>query len=143
MIHLVDISPKIGSWELEVEETQQKYVASVPVILGRAYVFRNYRSRAFWIYHNDGAVGMGLYYDCPERESYDFCQILIDKHFQRRGYGKEAVKLVLDEMKRDGKYNKVTMCYVEGNDASRKLFEQFGFREIEKDYDEIIMEMVF
>lgn len=143
MIHLVDISPEIGTWELEVEESQKNYVASVLVILGRAYVFRNYRSRAFWIYNDDSAVGMGLYYDCPERESYDFCQILIDKHFQRRGYGKAAVKLVLDEMRKDGKFNKVTLNYVEGNDASRKLFEQFGFHEIEKEYDEIVMEMDF
>ena len=48
---------------------------------------------------------------------------------------------MLDEMRQDGKYDKVVMCYVEGNDVSRKLFEQFGFREIEVDGDGIIMEL--
>ena len=34
----------------------------------------------------------------------------------------------------------VSMCYVEGNDASRKLFEQFGFVEVSHPWDEIFME---
>ena len=43
-------------------------------------------------------------------------------------------------MKEEGKYPKVSMCYVEGNDASRKLFEQFGFVEVSHPWDEIFME---
>lgn len=122
MIRLVDIDPDIGMWELEVGESQKNYVANQTVILARAYIHRKLRSRAFWTYNDDTAVGMGLYYDCPERESYDFSQIFIDRHEQGRGYDKAAVQLVLDEMRRDSKYNKVTVCYVKGNDVSRKMF---------------------
>ena len=50
---------------------------------------------------------------------------------------KAAVGLVLDAMRDEGKYQKVSMCYVEGNDASRKLFEQFGFVEVSHPWDEI------
>ena len=33
------------------------------------------------------------------------------------------------------------LCYIEGNDAAKKLYESFGFVEIDRDEDEIIMEM--
>lgn len=146
MVTLVDadrVSLDRGSpvWELDVEESQKAYVASLPVILCRAYVFRSLRPRIFWIYSGDTPVGAALYCDCPEQESYDLSQLFIDRHYQGRGYGKAAVRLLLDEMKRDGKYGKVTMCYVEGNDASRKLFELFGFAETSHDWDEITMEL--
>ena len=60
----------------------------------------------------------------------------------RKGYGKVATKLVLDIMKQDGKYSKVVLCYIEGNDAAKKLYENFGFVEIDRDEDEIIMELI-
>lgn len=145
MVRLVDVDQVCidrGSamWDLDVAEAQKPYVASIAVILARAYIFRSLRPRVFWIYSDDTAVGMALYYDCPEQESYDFSQIFIDRHHQGRGYGKAAVRLALEEMKRDGTYRKVTVCYVEGNDASRKLFEQFGFVEISHEWDEIFLE---
>ncbi len=141
MIHLVDIDPNIGTWRLEVDALQKNYVADVVTILGRAYVHRKYRSRAFWIYQEDQAVGIGLYYDCPERNSFDLSQLFIDKRYQRHGYGKAAVGLILEEMRRDGKYSKVIMCYVEGNDASCAFFKKLGFVEIFRECDEIYMEM--
>lgn len=137
----LDIDRSSPMWELDVEDSQKPYVASIVIMLGRAYVFRTRRPRVFWIFSDDTAVGMTLFYDCPEEESYDFSQIFIDRRCQGRGYGKEAVRLVLDEMRRDGKYKKVTVCYVEGNDASRRLFEQFGFVETSHDWDEISMEV--
>lgn len=55
----------------------------------------------------------------------------------------ECQKLVFDRMKEDGKYNKVVLCYIEGNDAAKKLYEGFGFVEIDHDEDEIIMELIW
>lgn len=142
MIHLVDITP--GNWRLRlnVAESQKTSVANSAVLLARAYAYREQRSRAFVIYDEETPVGMGLYYDCPEFESYDFSQFFIDERYQGRGYGKAATKLVLDVLRLDGKYNKVSLCYIEGNNTARKLYEQFGFVEIDRDEDEIIMELV-
>ncbi len=141
MIHLMQIDHEIGSWSLEVDDSQKTYVASREVILAKAYLFRKLRTQCYWIYEDDYAVGMVLWFDDPEQESYDFSQILIDKRYQGRGYGKETVKLVLEQMRQDGKHGKVTTCYVEGNDVSRKLFEQFGFVEVSHEWDEIFMEL--
>ena len=141
MIHLVDIDP--GNWrlKLEVAESQKHYVANSAVMLARAYAYRNQRSRAFVIYDDETPVGMVLYYDLPDLECYDLSQIFIDERYQGRGYGRAATKLILDAMKQDGKFSKVDLCYIEGNDAAKKLYESFGFIEIDRDEDEIIMEL--
>ena len=141
MIHLVDIDP--GNWRLrlEVAESQKHFVANSTVMLARAYAYRDERSRAFLIYDDETPVGMGMYRDCPEMEAYDLDQIFIDARYQGRGYGKAAAKLILDTLKLDGRYRKIVLCYIEGNDAARKLYESFGFVEIDRDEDEIIMEL--
>lgn len=51
------------------------------------------------------------------------------------------MRAILDELKADGQYDKVTLCYIEGNETARKLYESFGFTETDRDEDEIIMEL--
>ena len=143
MIHLVDIDPDNWRLGLQVAQSQRKFVSSAPWLLARAYGYREYRPNAFVIYDEETPVGMGLYYDCPDLEAYNFSQLFIDERYQGRGYGKETVRLVLDAMKKDGKYSKVDLCYIEGNDAAQKLYESFGFVEIDRDEDEIVMELTF
>ena len=141
MIRLVDIDP--GNWRfpLEVSVEQKRYVASPAVLLARAYAYRNRRSRAYLVYDDDTPVGMGLYYDEPEFNRYDFSQFFIDRRYQGRGYGRAATQMILDTLKKDGRYNKVVLCYIEGNEAAKKLYESFGFQETDRDEDEIIMEL--
>ena len=142
MIYLVDINP--GNWrlDLKVAESQKTYVANSSVMLARAYAYREQRSRAFVIYDSETPIGMGMYHDCPELDAFDFSQLFIDARYQGKGYGKAATKLVLDTMRQDGKYSKVVLCYIKGNDAAKKLYESFEFVEIDRDEDEIIMELI-
>ena len=142
MIHLVDIDSSNWRLDLKVAESQKNYVASSAVMLARAYAYREQRSRAFVICDDETPIGMGMHHDCPELNAYDLSQLFIDERCQGKGYGKVATKLVLDIMKQDGKYSKVVLCYVEGNDAARKLYENFDFVEIGRDEDEIIMELI-
>lgn len=141
MVHLVDVGPDNWRLGLQVSESQKRYVTDSAGILARAYAYRDFRSRAFAICDGDTPVGMGLYYDLPDMECYDFSQIFIDERFQGNGYGKAAVKLVLEEMRQDGRFSKVDLCYIEGNLAARRLYEELGFVETERDGDEIITEM--
>ena len=142
MIYLVDIDPSNWRLDLKVAESQKNYVASSAVMLARAYAYREQRSRAFVIYDDETPVGMGMYHDCPELDAFDLSQLFIDERYQGKGYGKTSTQLVLDAMKQDGKYSKVVLCYIEGNDAAKKLYESFGFVEIDRDEDEIIMELI-
>lgn len=143
MIHLVDIDP--GNWRLglRVADSQKNYVSDSYAMLARAYAYREQRSRAFVIYDNETPVGMGMYHDCPDLDAFDLSQLFIDERYQGKGYGKAATKLVLDAMKQDGKYCKAILCYIEGNAAAKNLYESFGFEEIDRDEDEIIIELQF
>ena len=141
MVCLADIGPDNWRPGLKVAEAQRKYVSDSYAMLARAYAYRKQRSRAFVIYDDETPVGMGMYHDCPELNAYDLSQLFIDERYQGRGYGKAAVRLALDEMKADGRYDKVVLCYVEGNDAAKRFYEGFGFAETDRDEDEIIMEL--
>lgn len=142
MIRLIDIDPDNWRLGLRVAQEQEHYVANSAVMLARAYAYRKQQSRAFVIYEDETPVGMGLYYDLPDMECYDFSQFFIDARYQGKGYGKAAVKAVLDAMRKDGRYGKVDLCYIEGNNAAKKLYEGFGFVEIDRDGEEIGMELL-
>ena len=141
MIQLVDVDSKNWRIPLRVSKEQERYVANSATILARAYAYRNARSRAFFIYKEEVPVGMGLYYDDEVSGSYIFSELFIDERFQGKGFGKEATKLVLDNMKKDGKYSNVILCYIEGNKAAKELYKSYGFVETDRDEDEIIMEL--
>ena len=141
MIRLEDIDP--GNWRLDlrVADHQKEYVADRVTMLARAYAYRDCRSRAFVIYDDETPVGMAMYHDCDDLGAYDLSQLFIDERYQGRGYGKAATEIILDMMRRDGKYEKAVLCYIEGNDSAQKLYEGFGFRVCDRDEDEIIMEL--
>lgn len=144
MIRLEPVTPDNWRERLEVHPDQEKFVAPKATILARAWVYRDARSRAFMIYDGETPVGLVMYrdYEDPEENeySYDFDQLLIDARYQGRGYGTETVKQILSMMEADGKYDKVTLCYVEGNDDARRLYEKFGFVRTWDEDGEIVME---
>ena len=141
MIRLEIVDP--GNWRLglKVSESQRRFVSDDMRLLARAYAYRASRSNAYVIYNNDVPVGMALYYDCDALNAFDFSQIFIDERYQGNGFGTEAAKQILAAMKSDGKYDKVILCYVDGNDAAKSMYEKLGFHLTgERDEDEIIME---
>lgn len=141
MIHLEAVTPDNWRPGLSVSEEQKDYVAPGSGILARAWAYRDHGSRAFIICDDDNPVGMALYYDWEEGGSYDLSQLFIDSRYQGRGFGKEASRQLLRMMEEDGRYDRVTLCYIEGNDAAKGLYEELGFRPTgEADGDEIIME---
>ena len=144
MIHLKEVSPDNWKLDLAVREDQTAYVSDSNRLLARAWAYRNHRSNAYFIYNDDTAVGMALYYDYEEGLAYDFSQLFIDWRYQGKGYGSEAAKLILNLMEADGRYGKVILCYIDGNDAARRMYEKLGFSLTgESDGNEIIMEKQF
>ena len=140
MIRLEPIGPDNWREPLEVYEEQQHFVFDPNKILARAYAYREQRSQAKLIFDDETPVGMLMWYDYPEQERYIFSQLLIDKRYQHRGFGMEAARLALDEMRADGRYPKVVLCYITGNEAARTLYERLGFHPVgEPDGDENIM----
>ena len=81
----------------------------------------------FEILSDEFPVGLVYYADLPELNVYNLCQFFIDKRYQGRGYGKAALLLVLERMREEGRYKRVSVTYHEGNDVALKLYESVGF----------------
>lgn len=143
MIHLENVNPDNWRLELKVSDAQKGWVADCTTMLARAYAYRESRSRAYIVYNEAVPVGMALYYDCQELNAYDLSQLFIDERYQGNGFGIEAARQILGEMKSDGKYDRVILCYIEGNEAAKKMYEKVGFKLTgDRDENEIIMEKI-
>ena len=141
MIRLETVNPDNWRLRLKVSDAQKSFVADSATILARAYAYRESRSKAYVIYNDTLPVGMALYYDCAELNAYDLSQLFIDERYQGNGFGIEATKQILDKMKSDSKYDKVILCYIDGNEAAKNMYEKLGFKLTgDRDEDEIIME---
>ena len=141
MIRLETVNPDNWRLRLKVSDAQKSFVADSATMLARAYAYRESRSKAYVIYNDNLPVGMALYYDCAELNAYDLSQLFIDERYQGNGFGIEATKQILDKMKSDSKYDKVILCYIDGNEAARNMYEKLGFTLTgNRDEDEIIME---
>ncbi len=141
MLHLVDVDGDNWLSDLRVADSQTEYVLDPYGILARAYAYRDEGSRAFFIYNDDTPVGMGLYCSYPDLKAYELNQFFIDERYQGRGCGRAALELVLDEMRRVGRYRKVVLWYIDGDNAAENLYRQAGFRTFCHIKDEIGMEM--
>ncbi|MBS7306648.1 MAG: GNAT family N-acetyltransferase [Eubacteriales bacterium] len=141
MIRLETVNPDNWRLRLKVSDAQKSFVADSATILARAYAYRESRSKAYVIYNDTLPVGMALYYDCAELNAYDLSQLFIDERYQGNGFGIEATKQILDKMKSDSKYDKVMLCYIDGNEVAKNMYEKLGFKLTgDRDEDEIIME---
>ena len=141
MIRLETVNPDNWRLRLKVSDAQKRFVADSSTMLARAYAYRESRSKAYVIYNDNLPVGMALYYDCAELNAYDLSQLFIDERYQGNGFGIEATKQILDKMKSDSKYDKVILCYIDGNEAARNMYEKLGFTLTgDRDEDEIIRE---
>ena len=142
MIHLEPVTPDNWRLGLRVREDQRRFVSDSAGILARAYAYRHSRSCALVIYDDDLPVGMAMYYDLDACRKYNFSQFFIDRRYQGRGYGFAAASMLLQRMRDDGKYDRVCLCYIDGDDAAKGLYEKLGFCPTgETDGDEIVMEM--
>ena len=155
MLRLEQVNGK-NVWDilkLTVEEDQKNYVANNDISIIEAYtaITANGYAFPFGIYENETPVGFLMigfdiddyWDDAPSiaKGNYNLWRLMIDKAYQRRGYGKEAVQLALDFIKSFpcGKAEYCWLSYEPENEAARQLYRSFGFSETgDTDGEELI-----
>lgn len=129
MITLKSIT-KENIWDilsLEVEESQKNLVASNAVSLAQVYV--SPEAVPYAIYHDETPVGFVMYCLDPDDSEYWIWRLMVDKRYQTRGYGHDAMLLVLQEIKKDPSKNKVYLGVEPEGVGSKKLYTKLGFRD--------------
>ena len=133
MIRLEEITPENWRYDLRVKESQKNYVSDGMRLLARAYAYRNYNSVALIIYSDDTPVGMALYYDTSG--AYDFSQLFIDRNYQRMGYGEKAARQIIERMKAEHRFEKILLCYIEGNEPALSFVRPYTVQRVCMDYE--------
>lgn len=114
--------------QLRVSLEQQRFVASAPYILSRAYAYRNQRAVCWGIYEEDTIVGLAMLHDMKEEPAcYHLAELMIDASQQGNGYGQQALKLILDICRRERKFGAVEVCVKKKNFTAIHVYEKAGF----------------
>lgn len=155
MLRLEQVNGK-NVWDilkLTVEADQKSFVASNDISIIEAYtaITANGFAFPFGIYKDETLVGFLMigfdtddyWDDAPPiaKGNYNLWRLMIDKAYQRRGFGKEAVQLALDFIKSFpcGEAEYCWLSYEPENEAARQLYRSFGFTETgELDGEELI-----
>lgn len=155
MLHLEKVNGK-NVWDilnLKVSRSQKEFVAANDVSIIEAYtsITANGHAFPFGIYNGKKPVGFLMigfdiddyWDDAPQiaKGNYNFWRLMIDRNYQKKGFGREAVALGLDFIKSFpcGRAEYCWLSYEPENDVARQLYNSFGFTETgDMDGDEII-----
>lgn len=111
---------------LSVAPEQARFVASNAVSIAQAH----FQPNVAWfraIYADDTAVGFLMLHDDPEKPEYHLWRFMIDHRYQKRGYGRDALELLLDHVRaRPGAFA-LTLSYVPGGGSPGAFYERMGF----------------
>ena len=143
--------------DLEVSRAQKSFVAPNVESIAEAYAALGTECTAlpFAIFNGKKPVGFlmigfneAALYEIDGEEgpkalknNYSLWRLMIDKRYQNRGYGREAIRLALDFIRTwpCGKAEYCALSYEPENEVAKKLYHSFGFEENgEMDGDEIV-----
>ena len=155
MIRIEKVNGK-NVWDLlklKVSDEQRNFVASNDISIIEAYtaITGNGYAFPFGIYEEDKPVGFLMigfdvddyWEDAPAvaKGNYNLWRLMIDKAYQGRGYGKEAVRLALEFIKSFpcGAAEYCWLSYEPENESDQNLYSAFGFAETgDMDGEELI-----
>ena len=69
-----------------------------------------------------------MYGYCYEDNFYELCRLMIHHKYQGRGYGKEAIKIIIEEMKKLKECKEIFLSFYPENIKAKNLYEDVGFK---------------
>ena len=113
---------------LKVDDDQKSFVSTNAESLAQAYVYSE-TAYPFAVYDGDMIVGfimMGYY---EAKEYYTLWKFMIDKRYQNRGYGREALTLGIGFLREHFEVSEIYTGVVPENIAAKNLYKSVGFKE--------------
>ena len=138
---------------LKLNEQQQSFLANNEISLVQAYVSTindEYPFLPYAIYSDDTVIGFTMIFykskdkahflidEISNENFYGICRFMIAEEFQGKGYGKDAIKKVIDKIKTFpyGEAPAIYLSYDHENIAAKNLFTSVGFIETGEDDSE-------
>ena len=137
---------------MQLLESQEDYVMPFVDSLAESFsdLFEDEITVTYALCHGGSPVGLveiryvkgEAYPGLEEKMAYELFRILVDKAYQKKGYGTQAIRLFLDYVKRKplGDAAAILVSVVDGNEVALRLYERFGFGIVGRDkYGHIVL----
>jgi diamine N-acetyltransferase len=111
--------------KLKVSDQQKRFVAPNAVSIAQAHFSEYAWFRA--IYADDVPVGFVMLYLDQDKPLYGVWRFMIDKEHQRKGYGSEAMRQVIEYVKSLPKAGELMLSYEPGDGNPSPFYEKLGF----------------
>ena len=110
---------------LTVNDWQLNFVAPNSYSLSEAYADKV--SIPLAIYADEKMVGFIMYdYDADKQTGY-ITRLMVDKRYQKNGYGREAMEIVIGRFKATPGCKYIQTSYWPDNASAGRLYESLGF----------------
>ncbi|WP_297134334.1 GNAT family N-acetyltransferase [Terrisporobacter sp.] len=113
---------------LKVGSNQVNYIETVEESIEEAK--KNSNWKPVGIYDNEKVVGFAMYGVCLDEEKDGrvwLDRFLISYENQGKGYGKAGVKLLIDRLGKEYRYDKIYLSVYEDNKDAIALYKKIGF----------------
>ena len=125
---------------LSVSKEQERFVAPNAVSIAQAHFSGNAWFRT--IYAGEIPVGFLMIYDDPEKPQYFLWRMMIDAKYQGNGYGRQAIKLLIEHVKTRPGAQILETSHREGDGSPGPFYEKMGFKYTgEKEDSELMMQL--
>lgn len=136
-VHPIDASNFRAALDLEVTHEQTAWVAST----ARYLALCGYGGlwHALGLYAGEEMVGFAMWARDDTDGSHWIGGLLIDRHQQRRGYGRAAVTALVDWLRREQGAQEIALSYHPSNEVARHLYMSLGFSETDEHEDDEVV----
>ncbi|MCR6463431.1 GNAT family N-acetyltransferase [Bacillus paranthracis] len=124
-----------NNWEeairLSVKKEQQTLIASNLYSIAEVQFLDDFYAKG--VYLDETMIGFTMFGIDSDDNNYWIYRLMIDKKFQGKGIGKQAIHLVIDEIRRNNNANIsiIMIGYAPENFTAKFLYKKVGFIETE------------
>lgn len=119
--------------KLSVSPEQEKFVASNAISIAEAHFDPTAWFRA--IYAGEIPVGFVMLAMVPADGMYYVWRFMIDRAQQRKGYGRRAMELVIEHVRREPNATRLLLSFVPGDDGPEPFYTRLGFKRTGEEED--------
>lgn len=117
--------------ELTPAQKEAKWLADNVFSLAQCWLYReNNDCFPKAIYWKDEVVGFALLEIEAESQELLIWRLMIGQQFQGKGYGRQAVKKLIEEAAINYPERTIVADYVDGNEAMKQLLTSLAFKEV-------------
>ena len=127
MIRFEKITEENFDTAVDITVTEEQDMAIAPVVysLAQCYIMPDILE-PYLILNDNTPVGFILFIVDSKESQYEICRFMIDKNYQKNGYGKAALLKAIEYLKEKGA-KAIELSHQTNNYGVGKLYESVGF----------------